>query len=92
MKIRITIILVLFLATMIARAGTPHYLGQVRVFLMQQGKYTKAEIDEILALPPVPVGKYLYVHESYLRAAVVTIGEDGRGVADILYNETEGKR
>ena len=87
---RITIVLVVLIASVLAYAGGPSYVGQVKIFMKQAG-HSQAKIDSVLILPTLPSGQYLYVSDDYLSAAVVTINEDGSGVADPLYKLESGK-
>ena len=80
----------LLIATLLY-AGGPSYTGQVRVFMKQAG-HSEAKIDSVTSLPKLPAGKYLYVSEDFLSAAVVTIHQDGSGTADKMYDMTGAKR
>ena len=89
---RITITAIILIAAVLAYAGGPRYLGQVRVDMRLAG-HSRDKVDSVMALPLLPTGKYLYVNEDYSSAAVVTIHENGSGTAEKLYplEKKEGK-
>ena len=92
MKQSILAVAIILIVALITYAGGPSYIGQVRVFLKQEHRYSDAQIDSITSLPQLPAGKYLYVKEDFLAAAVVTIHKDGSGTAEPLYDKTGKKR